>query len=54
MKSIEVELDKFKTEKQKINILDLELNSYEVCNISISNYKSHIKFLLLKRPNDLY
>lgn len=30
---MESELDKLKTEKQKINIRDLELNSYEVCSI---------------------
>lgn len=30
---MESELDKLKTEKQKINIRDLELNSYEVGNI---------------------
>ena len=30
---MESELDKLKTEKQKINIRDLELNSYEVGSI---------------------
>jgi len=30
---MESELEKLKTEKQKINIRDLELNSYEVGNI---------------------
>lgn len=30
IKSMESELDKLKTDKQKINIRDLELNSYEV------------------------
>lgn len=33
VKSMQSELDKLKSEKQKINIRDLELNSYEVCNI---------------------
>jgi len=35
MKSMESELNKLKSEKQKINIRDLELNSYEVCGIEI-------------------
>lgn len=29
---MESELNKLKTDKQKINIRDLEINSYEVCN----------------------
>jgi len=33
IKSMETELEKLKTEKQKINIRDLELNSYEVGSI---------------------
>lgn len=33
VKFMESELDKLKSEKQKINIRDLELNSYEVCSI---------------------
>lgn len=33
IKSMESEMEKLKTEKQQINIRDLELNSYEVCNI---------------------
>lgn len=33
IKSMEFELEKLKTEKQKINIRDLELNSYEVSSI---------------------
>lgn len=36
VKSMESELDKLKTEKQKINIRDLELNSYEVGSILIN------------------
>lgn len=34
---MESELEKLKTEKQKINIRDLELNSYEVSSIWLIN-----------------
>lgn len=46
---MESELCKLKSEKQKINIRDLELNSYEVCFIDnyLYLYKCNIYYILL-------
>lgn len=44
---MESELDKFKSEKQKFNIRDLELHSYEVCSIISEFYTIVIISILI-------